>query len=262
MLNNTVYINGISVIAPGMEDSNKSLEILKGNMDWHPEALSKMTPSSLPANEARRTTIVIRLALKAIDSIDYKNDTLAVFASSEGDLDITDKICKSLSTKEKMVSPTLFHNSVHNTPAGYFSIATGIQTASVSLSAGDNTFSAGLIEALTQVLIEKNDVLLVAYDNVIPSNLECFRHFEYPVGIALLLSADKHLDTIGSIEGSVINNQKSVTQCFNKSLEKMRIGNPIGMGLPLIEALVKGTSVEIVIPYVNQNQLSIKVNNV
>jgi hypothetical protein len=38
------------------------------------------------------------------------------------------------------------------------------------LSAGDNTFSAGLIEALTQVLIEKNDVLLVAYDNVIPSN--------------------------------------------------------------------------------------------
>jgi hypothetical protein len=58
---------------------------------------------------------------------------------------------------EKMVSPTLFHNSVHNTPAGYFSIATGIQTASVSLSAGDNTFSAGLIEALTQVLIEKND---------------------------------------------------------------------------------------------------------
>jgi hypothetical protein len=47
-----------------------------------------------------------------------------------------------------------------------------------------------------------------------------------------------------------------------KTLEKMRIGNPIGMGLPLIEALVKGASVEIVIPYVNQNQLSIKVNNV
>jgi hypothetical protein len=41
---------------------------------------------------APETTIVIRLALKAIDSIDYKNDTLAVFASSEGDLDITDKI--------------------------------------------------------------------------------------------------------------------------------------------------------------------------
>jgi hypothetical protein len=34
------------------------------------------------------------------------------------------------------------------------------------------------------------------------------------------------------------------------------------MGLPLIEALVKETSVEIVIPYVNQSQLSIKVNNV
>jgi hypothetical protein len=73
---------------------------------------------------------------------------------------------------------------------------------------------------------------------------------------------DKHLEAIGDIEVSVINNQKSVTKCFNKSLEKMRIGNPIGIGLPLIEVLIKGTGVEIVIPYVNQNQLSIKVNNV
>jgi len=150
MLSRKIYVNGISVVASGMEELNKSYEILKGSVDWSPVELSKMMPSALPANEARRTTTVIRLALKVIESIEYSSQTSVVFASSEGDLDITDKICKALATEEKMVSPTLFHNSVHNAPAGYFSIAADMKTPSVSLSAGDNTFSAGLLEAVTQ----------------------------------------------------------------------------------------------------------------
>jgi hypothetical protein len=42
----------------------------------------------------------------------------------------------------------------------------------------------------------------------------------------------------------------------------LRVGNPIGLGLPLIESLVKGMEAEIVIPYLNQNQVLVKVNNV
>lgn len=262
MLNKKVYVNDVSVTTLSMEDPNESQEVLKGNADYYPVELSRMVPSSLPANEARRTTTVIRLALKVIESIEYGSDTSVVFSSSEGDLDITDKICKTLSTKEKMVSPTLFHNSVHNAPAGYFSIAADMKTPSISLSAGDNTFSAGLIEATTQVLIEKNDVLLVAYDNITPNDLDCFRHFEYPVGIALLLSKNRQSNTIGSIDISVTDKKKDITNCFNNSLEKVRTGNPIGLGLPLIEALVKEMDTEIIIPYLNQNQLLVKVNNV
>jgi hypothetical protein len=221
-----------------------------------------MMPSALPANEARRTTTVIRLALKVIESIEYSSQTSVVFASSEGDLDITDKICKALATEEKMVSPTLFHNSVHNAPAGYFSIAADMKTPSVSLSAGDNTFSAGLLEAVTQVLVESNDVLLVAYDNVTPEDLDGFRHFDYPVGIALLLSTSEQSNTVGSIDVSVVSERIDVTQCFNNSLEAVRVGNPIGLGLPLVESLIKGMEAEIVIPYLNQNQLLVRVSSV
>ena len=262
MLNKNIYVNGVSVVAPGMEKPDELQGILKGNVKWMPIELSRMIPSALPANEARRTTTVIRLALKVIETIEYRPNTSVVFASSEGDLDITDKICKALSTKEKMVSPTLFHNSVHNAPAGYFSIAADMKTPSVSLSAGDNTFSAGLVEAVSQVLVESGDVLLVSYDNTTPADLDDFRHFDYPVGIALLLSANKKSSTIGSIDVSVINEKMDVTQCFNDSLEILRVGNPIGLGLPLVESLIKGVETEVIIPYLNQNQLLVKVNNV
>jgi len=262
MLDRKVFVNEISVVAPGMEAPDELQGILKGDIKWMPIELSRMIPSALPANEARRTTTVIRLALKVIETIDQEANTSVVFASSEGDLDITDKICKALATKEKMVSPTLFHNSVHNAPAGYFSISANMKTPSVSLSAGDNTFSAGLIEAISQVLIENNDVLLVAYDNTTPTDLDAFRHFDYPVGIALLLSANKKSSTIGSINASVVSKGLGITQCLNNSLETLRLGNPIGSGLPLIEALVKEVKSEIVIPYLNQNQLLVKVSNV
>jgi hypothetical protein len=262
MLNRKVYVNGASVVAPGMEGPNESQRILKGDADWSPLELSRMTPFALPANEARRTTTVIRLALKVIESIEYNSNISVVFASSEGDLDITDKICKALATEEKMVSPTFFHNSVHNAPAGYFSIAADIKTPSINLSAGDNTFSAGLIEAVTQVLVEDSDVLLVAYDNVTPEDLDDFRHFDHPIGIALLLSLTKQSNTIGSIDISIESEKVNVTQCFNNSLEAVRVGNPIGLGLPLIEALVRRVDTSIVIPYLNQNQILVKVHNV
>jgi len=262
MLSRKIYVNGISVVAPGMEESNDFHGILKGNVNWSPIELSRMMPSTLPANEARRTTTVIRLALKVIEKIECSSNTSMVFASSEGDLDITDKICKALATEEKMVSPTLFHNSVHNAPAGYFSIAADMKTPSISLSAGDNTFSAGLIEAATQVLVESNDVLLVTYDNVTPEDLDGFRHFDYPVGIALLLSTSEQSNTMGSIDVSVISERVDITQCFNNSLEAVRVGNPIGLGLPLVESLVKGMDTEIIVPYLNQNQLLVKVSNV
>ncbi|MBA5249033.1 MAG: beta-ketoacyl synthase chain length factor [Gammaproteobacteria bacterium] len=261
MLNRKIYVNSISVIAPGMEKFSEWQDILKDHVKWSPIKLSKMVPSALPANEARRTTTVIRLALKAIESIKHGANISAVFASSEGDLDITDKICKALATEEKMVSPTLFHNSVHNAPAGYFSIAANMKTPSISLSAGDNTFSAGLIEAVTQVLVENNDVLLVAYDNITPEDLDSFRHFDYPISIALLLSVNKQSSTIASIDVSVINEKMNVTQCFNNSLEVIRVSNPIGLGLPLVESLVRGMNTDIIIPYLNQNQLLIKVKS-
>ena len=47
-----------------------------------------------------------------------------VFTSSSGDGDNVHEICETLAAADRQVSPTRFHNSVHNAPAGYWSIAT------------------------------------------------------------------------------------------------------------------------------------------
>ena len=79
----------------------------------------------------------------------------AIFTSSGGDGQNCHEICQALASAERQLSPTRFHNSVHNAAAGYWSIATGATPASNALCAYDASFAAGLLEALTQVAIER-----------------------------------------------------------------------------------------------------------
>ena len=135
-----VYVNGVSVIGPGLTDTLVTQAVLRGERQWQYEELHALKPAMLPANERRRTTTLIKLALQAMQDLlreyDNLNTVASVFASSDGDLGIVDKLCRALASDDKIVSPTVFHNSVHNAPAGYWSIAASLRGASTSLSAG------------------------------------------------------------------------------------------------------------------------------
>ncbi len=114
-----------------------------------------------------------------------------VFASSGGDSEVLDKICTALTLPDRPVSPTQFHHSVHNTPAGYWSIATGCTQPSLSLSAYDSSFSAGLLEAAALAWAEAVRVLLIAYDLPLPFPLSERRRIVAPFAVALLLNPDR-----------------------------------------------------------------------
>jgi hypothetical protein len=88
----------------------------------------------------------------------------SVFASTYGDLPINHYMCSTLASTPLLVSPTRFHNSVHNAVSGYWTIGTGSMRASTALAAGANTFASGLLEAVVQALANDTPVLLVAYD--------------------------------------------------------------------------------------------------
>lgn len=264
MVIDKVYINGLSVIAPGLVEHEAVLKVLRNEQEWIEEPLPKLIPSLLPANERRRTTPLIKIALKTIQPLLKDNDdlnrTTMVFASSDGDLDIDDKICKALSESNKVVSPTQFHNSVHNAPAGYWAIAASMRSPSISLSAGDGTFSAGLIDAVTHVINEQNNVLMVAYDVIAPELLDSVRHFEYSLGVALRLGVNKEEGSLGSIRISIESSDKEISRCENKSLEPLRMGNPIGISLPLLEMLSLKATSSVTLPYIMGNQLRIDVS--
>ena len=88
----------------------------------------------------------------------------SVFACTHGDLAITDYMCETLATAPASVSPTRFHNSVHNAAAGYWTIGTGCVEPATAVSAYDASFAQGLLEALAQLAAGAEAVLLAAYD--------------------------------------------------------------------------------------------------
>ena len=59
-----------------------------------------------------------------------------VFASAVGELDSNLTLLRSVLRRELPVSPTAFQHSVHNCPAGYFSIAFALRNPMVTLCGG------------------------------------------------------------------------------------------------------------------------------
>lgn len=130
---------------------------------------AKPTPAIMPANERRRAPLPVSLAVEtswqAVESAGIAADNLAcVFASGLGDTQLTDYLCSTLASEHKALSPTKFHNSVHNAPAGYWTIATQSMRAANSLCGFEHSASLALLEAMVQCQQEQTPVLLTCYD--------------------------------------------------------------------------------------------------
>lgn len=260
-----VYINDISVIGPGLINRADTLSVLRGQSNWNYQDMPKLKPEMLPANERRRTTPLINLALECIQELLRDYDDLqsvsTVFASSDGDLQIADKMCAALAEDEKIISPTLFHNSVYNAPAGYWSIAALMKGASTSLSAGDASFMCGLQEAITQVEVDGGTVLFVAYDYPVSGLLDKCRHFDYPLAIAFRLGETAEYKVLGTVELNGAQKDTKVSRCRNVSLEPLRKALPIGVGLPLVEALARRARMQVVMPYLRGREFCVIISH-
>ena len=126
-------------------------------------------PSVIPANERRRAPLPVRLAVEsswqATQSANVAADSLrCVFVSGLGDTDLTDYMCKTLASEHKELSPTKFHNSVHNAPAGYWTISTKNMFAANSVAGYEQSVSLTLLEAMVQCESENVPIMVTFYD--------------------------------------------------------------------------------------------------
>lgn len=256
-----IYINTLSIAAPGLVGLEQAMPILTGKSQWHTSDFPQLVPELLPANERRRITNYIKLALHVAYEANHAKKALpTVFASSNGDFFISDHICKTLSMQPKHVSPTQFHNSVHNAPAGYWAIAAKSASASTSISTGGSSFSSGLLEAVTQVLSQQQDVLFVAYDYPASAPLNKFSDVTEAFATAFVLSLEKSDLSYGSIKLDVSQNNDEQSRCFNSSLDSLQQSNPIAACLPLLEALCLKNSATLHLPYLNNLNLNVDVS--
>lgn len=255
-----IYINTLSIAAPGLLGLEQAMPVLKNEIPWKTSEFPKLAPQLLPANERRRITNYIKLAIHVADEANIADKFLpAVFASSNGDFYIVDHICNTLTMTPKYVSPTQFHNSVHNAPAGYWAIAAKSEAASTSISTGDSTFSSGLLEAVTQVLSLQEDVLYVAYDFPAAAPLDKVSDTTEPFATAFVLSLNKIENSFGSIKLEIVKDNKSKSHCLNTSLDILQMSNPIAESLPLLETLCLTKPTTLYLPYLNNSQLKIEV---
>ena len=160
------------------------------------DAPPKPSPQLLPPNERRRApesvAIALEVALAACTDAGRDPKHLSsVFASTHGDLAITDYMCTTLAHDPAAISPTRFHNSVHNAAAGYWTIGNGCLAATTAISAFDASFAQGLVEALSQLATGTGAVLLAAYDGTAVGPAAALWASTGLLGGAMVLVADE-----------------------------------------------------------------------
>jgi hypothetical protein len=254
-------VRGIGLLGPGLigwDDESRARII--GERRYAGAPIPAPEAALLPPNERRRSSAVVRYALtvaeEAVRNAEVDARGMAtVFACSGGEYQVLDRLCSALASPDRMISPTLFHHSVHNAAAGYFGIATASMQPATALACYDATFAAGLIEAAAQVAVEARPVLLVAYDLPPPPPLYPARPLAAPFAIALLLDATEgpagHARLGLRLHPST---GSQATRMADPGLEALRLGNPAARALPLLAAIARGLGREVVLDYLEEDQ--------
>jgi hypothetical protein len=239
-----VYVEGIGLCGPGLNGWNNSLEVLAGAKDYVAAPTNIPASDLLPPNERRRAAQIVKLALTVgaeAFAAARRNPaaTATVFASSGADGHTIHEILSVLASEQRELSPTRFHNSVHNAAAGYWSIATGAQAASTSLCCFDDSFAAGMLEATVQVEAAQHAVGLIAYDVQYPGPLGALRPIGAIFGVAFVLAPAPTDAAFACLEVTLQSAKPEVPPDAASGLEVLRQTTPAARSLPLLSALAR-----------------------
>ena len=258
----SAYIEGIGLLGPGLNNWPDGRAVICGQQSYQAARTVLPLPALLPAAERRRSGAIVRLTLatglEAITAAGLDAATLPmVFSASGGDGENCHAICEMLASDDRQISPTRFHNSVHNAAAGYWSIATGAMAPSTVLGAFDACFGAGLLEALTQVVVDDARVVLLACDSSYPEPLHGVRPIPDAFGIAFVLAPQRSARTLAKITASLTN--AAADHMDDTALECLRSAIPAARGLPLLRGIALGGDHHVVLDYLDSARLAVAI---
>lgn len=258
----SAYIEGIGLLGPGFSNWPDSRAVICGQQAYQAARTVLPLPALLPAAERRRSGAIVRLTLatglEAISAAGLDAATLPmVFTASGGDGENCHAICEMLASDDRQISPTRFHNSVHNAAAGYWSIATGAMAPSTVLGAFDACFGAGLLEALTQIVVDNERVVLLACDTSYPEPLHGVRPIPDAFGIALVLAPQRSARALAKITASLTD--AAADRMDDGAFEGLRTAIPAARGLPLLRSIALGGDHQVVLDYLGDTRLAVRV---
>jgi hypothetical protein len=261
-----MYIQSIGFAGSGFSNWSHAKAILNQQEQINPNQPDQYKITILKPNEARRTSTAIKIALQSaeesLSQSSFQADQLySVFVSPDGDPNILQLICQELSTADKFVSPIQFHNSVHNAPAGYWSIGHQSTQGINSIACGDCSVSGALIEAKSLLTMGEIAVLIVCFDIKSPSPLDSARGIKYSLATSMIVTEQPNADSLCSV---ALNLEPAESTCIttmeNPQLESMRDDSSSFRGLPLFKILSEQSSAKVVLPYSSSKSLHINLS--
>jgi hypothetical protein len=141
----------------------------------------------------RRATGLTRMAVEVLEQAvrtagcDVATAPI-VWATSHGEHATAIKILGMMRSGEGKLSPTHFHNSVHNAASGYASIATGNCAPSTTLTGGAELVASTFLEAICHLEAGAEDVVVVLADEPLLPPFGC-SDGKAPLALAFCLSS-------------------------------------------------------------------------
>ena len=258
-----VVIEGVGLWSPRLPGWDASRAILRGDAQPSAEPAGRPAPSLLAPNERRRAPDSVLLAFETAQQACAMagrdpGSLPAVFASAWGDLAINDYLCATLVHSAHDVSPTKFHNSVHNAPAGYWAIATGCMANTSAISAGQATFGAGLLEAALLAVSDNVPVLFVAYDVAAVGALAGVIATRAAFGCALVLAPQRERAG-AALRIDVVDGPAPPLAPDPWLLHASHRDNPAAHGLPLLNALAHARAQAVGLPAGPRQHLHLEI---
>jgi hypothetical protein len=257
-----VFVEAVGVLGPGLNGWSATRAVLRDEVTYDAAQVPTAQPTLLPANERRRAPPAVRLAFavaeEAVRATPIGAESLAtVFASSDADMSILHRICTALTQPTRSISPTDFHNSVHNAAAGYWSIGAASRLSSSTIAAYDFSFAMGLLEAVAFVAEENVNTLLVTYDVPPPDPLYEHRPIVAPMALALVLTATRTAQSLAQLE---LRSCDAPATPQDARFASLSAAVPPARALPLLALLARETTGSVVIDCAQRRAVRIDVS--
>lgn len=253
-----VGVAGVGIVGPGLAGWEATAAALRGAAPY--VAAPIIEPSSVPAQLRRRTSLGTRIAIgAALEAVSRSgrsaSDLAAVFASAAGSGTEVSHLLEALAQPDLPVSPTHFHNSVHNSAVGYWCMTTASHRPSTSVACHDDTFAAALLKAAAQVAEERQATILAVFDAPFPQPLHSSRPIGAALAIALVL-VPPGSSSVPEMEIDLRWSGEVPTTRLPPEFTRLAQSNPAGRGLPLLLALARRESTA-ALPYLENGRIGI-----
>lgn len=225
----SVYLRGVGLWTPGYASAEAWC---RGDAD---PAAPKPEAKLLEGSLRRRASPLTRMSAEVFEQVATTSnrdvsEITTVWATAHGEHSTAIKLLKMMRRGEGKVSPTHFHNSVHNTPSGYASIATGNGSPSTTLTGGPELVASSLLEAFGHLAGGAREVVVVLADEPLQAPFDR-PDMQWPLALAFCLSSEP--------DGSLVQ----LKDLRRKTVPAIKLHERFGTlyvsaGLPLLECAV------------------------